>query len=62
MTIKKHYPNPARLESQLLFCEQVRKHRYMDCIFYEICLDRAIIYLWESFSCRKCKLYIEDST
>jgi hypothetical protein len=60
MITKKYYPNPIRLEAQLLFCEQVNKHRNLDCIFYEICLDRAIIYSWESFSCRKCKLYVKE--
>jgi hypothetical protein len=61
MITKKYYPNPEKLESQLLFCEQVNKHRYMECIFYEICIDHAALYLWESFSCLKCKLYIKGN-
>lgn len=51
---KKIYPIPRKLNYSLTYVE-LKQHRKMTCIFYDICLDHAAIFKWESFSCFRCK-------
>ena len=53
---KKVYPIPKKLEFQLSYL-QLKQHRKLNCIFYDICLDHASTFKWESFSCFRCKNY-----
>lgn len=50
------YPKPKRLPEELEL-EDVINNRKFDCIFYDICLDHASEFKYDSFSCNKCFHY-----
>lgn len=54
------YPKPKRLHYDLEL-EDTNRHRQFDCIFYDICLDHAAHFLYQSFSCQGCTWYHEDT-
>src|SRR5574343_988473 len=54
------YPKPKRLNYELEL-EETDKHRQFNCIFYDICLDHAAHFLYQSFSCQGCTWYHEDT-
>ena len=54
------YPKPKRLNYELEL-EEIDKHRNFSCIFYDICLDHAAHFLYQSFSCQGCTWYHEDN-
>lgn len=56
ITRKVHYPKPKRLKEELVL-EEVDKHRKFDCIFYDFCLDHAVDFLYQGFSCSECHYY-----
>jgi hypothetical protein len=58
---KLHYPKPKKLYEELEL-DNVNKHRKFDCIFYEFCLDHAVDFLYESFSCTNCTYYYKTTT
>lgn len=33
------------------------KHRFLDCRFYDSCLDIVISLHWDSFTCKYCKIF-----
>ena len=51
-----HYPKPKKLKEELLL-NDVDKHRKLDCIFYDFCLDHAVNFVYPSFSCIDCNYY-----
>jgi hypothetical protein len=52
-----HYPKPQKLKEELEL-DSVNKHRKLDCIFYDFCLDHAADFVYKSFSCKKdCDYY-----
>jgi len=49
-------PNPhpmGRINSP----EEVPIYRRVDCQFYELCLNTAVVEGWEGFDCRPCQAY-----
>lgn len=40
---------------RLIKLEEVGRHRYLDCPYYERCLDITVKRDWTSFSCAWCK-------
>jgi hypothetical protein len=51
-----HYPKPKKLYEELEL-ECVNNHRQFNCIFYELCLDHAVNFVYQSFSCKGCTYY-----
>lgn len=51
------YPKPQKLNEELFSIKEVDKHRKIDCIFYEHCLDHAAHFRYKSFTCRGCLWY-----
>jgi hypothetical protein len=53
------YPNCKKLNNELRSIKNVNNHRKIDCIHYDICLNKASILNYESFSCIDCNMYIQ---
>jgi len=46
---------------QTLKIEMVRIHRREDCSHYEVCLEEASALMWQSFSCKGCRFFTEQT-
>jgi hypothetical protein len=57
---KLHFPKPKPLKEELEL-EDVDKHRKLDCIFYDSCLDYASDFIYNSFSCNGCAYYYKNN-
>lgn len=53
----------TELERPSLSLSAMARHRNLDCIRYDKCLDKVVKKNWRSFSCVKCpifKIYLEE--
>jgi hypothetical protein len=55
-------PNPTELRIAM-WTEQhrIEDYRNVHCRFYAGCIDAAVRYDWDSFTCRKCPLFHQDT-
>lgn len=53
--------NPTRLNSTLIYDEiEIDDNRLNNCPFYDSCLVYAGMKKWCSFSCKNCRIFIEE--